>query len=74
MPLKQNFTNMMTQLKPKGICSVDYTMSLDLKMSLELPNDMFIKFFAQHVINVAHVDVSMNLSMRQQMSNNLKNI
>jgi hypothetical protein len=61
MTSKQKFVDMMTQHRLKGICSVD-NRSLDSEMSLELPNATCTKFFGQQVFNVAHVDVSMNLS------------
>jgi hypothetical protein len=53
---------------------VDYTRSLDPGMSSKLLSATSTKFFGQHVLIVAHVDVSMNLSRRRQMSNNLKKI
>jgi hypothetical protein len=37
LTLEQNVANLMTQHRPKGICSVDNTRSY-LGMSLELPN------------------------------------
>ncbi len=64
--LEQDYMDLMTRHRPKGISSVDYT------MSSKLPNAMSTKFFAQHVLIIAHVGVSMNLIRRQQMSNNLK--
>ncbi len=42
---KQDFANLMTQHKPKGIYSVDYTRSLNLGMSLELLSATSTKFF-----------------------------
>jgi hypothetical protein len=54
----------MTQHRPKGIYNVDYTLSLDSRMSSGLPNAMSTNLFAQQVLIVAHVDVSMNLSKR----------
>jgi hypothetical protein len=44
---KQNYANMITQHMPKGICNVDYIMSSDSRMSLQLPSATFTKFFAQ---------------------------
>jgi hypothetical protein len=43
--LKQNSIDLMTQHKLKGICSVNYTMSSDLGISLELLSAMSTKFF-----------------------------
>jgi hypothetical protein len=55
---------MMTQHRPEGICNVNYTMSLDSRVSSELLNAMSTKFFVQQVLIVAHVSVSMNLTRR----------
>jgi len=74
MMSKQNFVDMMTQHRLKRICSVDNTRSLDSEMSSELPNASCTKFFGQQVFNVAHVDVSMNLSGKWQVSNNVKKV
>jgi hypothetical protein len=63
---------MMIQHRLEAICSVNNTRSLDSGMSLELPSAMSIEFFAQQVLIVPHVDVSINLSMRRYMSNNVK--
>ncbi len=71
---KQDYLDLMTQHRPQGICSVDYTKSLNLEMSSELFSAMSTNFFGQQVITIAHVDVNMNLSKRQQMLNNLKKI
>jgi hypothetical protein len=70
--LKQNSADMMVQHKLGGIYNVNYIMSSNLRMSLTLPSATSTKFFAQHVLTIAHVGVSMNLIRRQQMSNNLK--
>ncbi len=63
--LKQNFAIVMIQHRLERICSVVYTRSLDLRMSSKLPNATSIEFFVQHVIIVAHVGLSMNLTRRQ---------
>jgi hypothetical protein len=65
---KQNYVYLMTQHRLDGISSVDNT------KSSHLPNSMTTKFLDQHVLILAHVDVSMNLSRRWQISNNLKYI
>jgi hypothetical protein len=44
---------------------VDYTSSLDFKMSLKVLGATSTKFFGHHVLIVAHVDVNMNLSKRR---------
>jgi hypothetical protein len=61
---KQDSTDMMIQHRPKGICIVTYTRSLNSRMSSKLFNVMAIKFFGQQVLTIAHVDVSMFLSNR----------
>jgi hypothetical protein len=38
-----NSTDLMTQHRPKGICSVDYIMSSELGMSSKLPSAMSTK-------------------------------
>ncbi len=68
---KQNSVDLMTQHRLEGICSVDYIMSLDSGISSELFNAMSTIFFVQQVLTIAHVGVSMNLTRRQQMSNNI---
>ncbi len=65
---------MMTPHRPKEICSVNNIRSLDSRMSSKLPSATSTKFFAQQVLTIAHVDVSMNLNMRQHVSNNMKKI
>jgi hypothetical protein len=64
----------MTQHRLEGICSVDYTMSSYSRMSLELLSVTSRKFFVHRVLTIAHVGVSMNLTRRQHMLNNLKKI
>ncbi len=44
---KQYSIDLMIQHRPKGICSVDYTMSLDSRMSSKLPSAMSIEFFTR---------------------------
>ncbi len=66
MMLKQNSINLMIQHGSKGIYSVHITRSLDLGMSSKLFSATSIKFFGQQVFIVAHVEVSINLSGRQQ--------
>ncbi len=44
---EQDFVDLMTRHRPKGIYSVDYTRSLNLGMSLELLSAMSTKFFGQ---------------------------
>ncbi len=61
---KQDSTDMMIQHRPKGICIVTYTRSLNSRMSSKLFNVMAIKFFGQQVLTTTHVDVSMNLNNR----------
>jgi hypothetical protein len=56
----------------KGIYNVDSIKSSYLRMSSKLFSATSIKFFGQQVLIVAHVDVGMNLSGRQQVWNNLK--
>jgi hypothetical protein len=63
--LEQNYVDMMIQHRLEAICSVHNTRSSNSRMSLKLPSAMSIEFFSQQVLIVAHVDVSMNLSMRQ---------
>jgi hypothetical protein len=60
----------MIQHRPEGIYNVDNVGSLDSRMSLEPPNAMSTEFLRQQILTIAHVDVSMNLNRRKQMSNN----
>jgi len=57
--------DMMIQHRLEGICSVYYTVSSNLGMSLELPSAMSTIFYAQHVFTTTHVDVRMNLTRRR---------
>jgi hypothetical protein len=43
--LEEDFVDLMTQHRPKGICSVDYTMSLDSRMSSKLLSATSTKLF-----------------------------
>ncbi len=43
-------------------------------MSSKLPSAMSIKLSSQQVLTIAHVGVSMNLSGKWQVSNNVKNV
>ncbi len=71
---KQDYVDMVTQHRPMGVYNVDYTMSSYLGMSSKLLSSMSTKLFVQQVLTVAHVGDNMNLTRRQQMSNNLKKI
>jgi hypothetical protein len=61
---KQNFVDMMTQHRSKGICNVDNIRPLDSRVSSKLPNATSKEFFGQHVFIVAHLDVNVNLRRR----------
>ncbi len=67
MMLEQNYVDLMTLHGSKGINSVDIIMSSYSGMSFELFNATTIEFFGQQVFTIAHVDVNMNLSGRQQV-------
>jgi hypothetical protein len=45
--LEQDFVDLMIQRRLEGICSVDYIMSLDSRMSSKLPSATCTLFFAQ---------------------------
>jgi hypothetical protein len=67
MMLEQNSTNLMILHGSKAIYNVDSIKSSYLRMSSKLFSATSIKFIGQQVLIVAHVDVGMNLSGRQQV-------
>ncbi len=69
---KQDIVDLMTQHRLEGICNVDYTMSSNSWMPLELLSVMSTKSFVHKVLIIVHVGVSMNLTRRRQMLKNLK--